>query len=92
MRNTGLRIVWRLNQCTYLTLRKITVKDMVLYCLNEFCEFQINTTLISMHLTVPEEVPESIAFFEKKGFIIKGKSAIQLKPGSNEYLLQYKTK
>jgi L-amino acid N-acyltransferase YncA len=43
----------------------------------------------SIHCTVSEEVPETMAFLKKKGFVVKGKFPIQYKKGFNEYLFQY---
>lgn len=44
---------------------------------------------LSIHTTVSEEVPESLAFFIKKGFQIKGELPIQFKPNLKQYLIQY---
>ncbi len=43
----------------------------------------------SIHVTVSEEVPESMEFFRKKGFVEKAELPIIFKPNVKQHLMQY---
>ncbi|KAJ6644333.1 hypothetical protein Bhyg_09300 [Pseudolycoriella hygida] len=43
----------------------------------------------SIHVTVSEEVPDSLEFFRKKGFVSKAELPIRFKPNCKQYLLQF---